>query len=163
MNKIGNVIILNGTSSSGKTTIAKQIQSISSSSYLLCSLDAFWNMTPSTIPAGSKNYPKMKLALAKSVRALAETGHNVLVDIVFSGQKTYIEMSRELSGLNFKIIKIECPIEELNKRELARGDRKIGLAESQFNSVHEGVTYDLIINTFSQATTNSAQKIINFQ
>jgi len=163
MQEIGNIIILNGTSSSGKTTLARKIQLISSKNYLLCSLDAFWDMTPPNIPAGSKNFPKMKLAMAKSIRALAETGQNVIVDIVFCGKKTYSEFSRELSGLNFKIVKIECPIEELNKRELARGDRKIGLAESQFNSVHEGVIYDLIINTFSQSVTKSAQKIINFQ
>jgi len=61
--------------------------------YLLCSLGAFWNMTPYGIPAGSNNFPNMKLALAKSVRALAETGHNVIVDIVFCGQKTYIELT----------------------------------------------------------------------
>ena len=90
----GNVIILNGTSSSGKTTLARELQSQCSEVYLLCSLDAFWDMTPYCIPAGSKNFPNMKLALAKSVRALAETGHNVIVDIVFCGQKTYFELTK---------------------------------------------------------------------
>lgn len=161
MNRIGKVIVLNGTSSSGKTTLARKIQSISSDSYLLCSLDTFWNMTPPSIPAGSNNFPKMKLALAKSVRALAETEHNVIVDIVFCGRKTYTELSEELAGINFKIIKVECPLKELNKRELARGDRKLGLAESQFNSVHEGVTYGLIVNTFEQSLSSIAQEILN--
>lgn len=157
----GNVIVLNGTSSSGKTTLARELQSQCSEVYLLCSLDAFWDMTPYSIPAGSKSFPNMKLALAKSVRALAETGHNVIVDIVFCGQKTYFELTKELDGLNFKIVKVECPLNELEKREIARGDRRVGLAKSQHESVHCGVLYDLEVNTFVNSPEECVQKVID--
>jgi len=157
----GSVIVLNGTSSSGKTTLARELQSQCSDVYLLCSLDAFWDMTPYGIPAGSKNFPNMKRALAKSVRALAETGHNVIVDIVFCGQKTYIELTEELEGLNFKIVKVGCPLDELEKRELARGDRKIGLAKLQYESVHDGVIYDLNLNTFTNSPEKCAQEVFD--
>jgi len=150
----GNVIVLNGTSSSGKTTLAREIQSQSLDVFLHCSLDAFWDMTPYGVPAGSKNFPNMKRALAKSVRALAETGHNVVVDIVFCGKKTYRELTEELAGLSLTIVKVECPLSELEKREVARGDRKIGLAKSQYENIHDGVMYDLNINT----TVNSPDK-----
>lgn len=155
----GNVIVLNGTSSSGKTTLARELQTQCSEVYLLCSLDVFWDMTPYGIPAGSKNFPNMKRALAKSVRALAETGHNVIVDIVFCGQKTYIELTEELEGLNFKIIKVECPLDELEKREIARGDREIGLAKFQYEHVHDGVVYDLTLNTLLSSPEKCAQEI----
>lgn len=161
MSDFGNIIVLNGASSSGKTTLAKELQSKCVEVYLLCSLDTFWDMTPFGIPAGSKNFPNMKLAIAKSVKALAETGHNVILDIVFCGQKTHIELTKELEGFNLKIVKVECPLEELKNRELARGDRTIGLAESQFESAHEGVLYDLNINTFTNTSEQCAQKIIN--
>ena len=161
MKEVVNIIVLNGTSSSGKTTLARELQLKYSEVYILCSLDAFWNMTPYGIPASSKNFPNMKLALAKSVRALAETGHNVIVDIVFCGQKTYAELTSELEGLSFKIVKVECPLKELNKRELSRSDRTFGLAESQIESVHEGVIYDLIINTQKNSASECAQKIID--
>jgi len=157
----GSVIVLNGTSSSGKTTLARELQSQCSDVYLLCSLDAFWDMTPYGIPAGSKIFPNMKRALAKSVRALAETGHNVIVDIVFCGQKTYIELTEELEGLNFKIVKVGCPLDELEKRELARGDRKIGLAKLQYESVHDGVIYDLNLNTFTNSPEKCAQEVFD--
>ncbi|WDE02599.1 chloramphenicol phosphotransferase CPT family protein [Thalassomonas actiniarum] len=157
----GNVIVLNGASSSGKTTLARQLQSKLSEVYLLCSLDAFWDMTPYGVSAGSKNFPNMKLALAKSVKALAETGHNVIVDIVFCGQKTYLELTNELELFNLKVIKVECPLVELEKRELARGDRKLGLAKSQYESVHNEVLYDMIINTHINSTEQCAQKIID--
>ena len=74
-------------------------------------------MTPLNVSAGSVNFPNMKLALAKSVRALAETGHNAIVDLVFCGQKTYNELTKELTGLKVIFIKVDCPIEELTKRE----------------------------------------------
>ena len=157
----GNVIVLNGASSSGKTTLARQLQSKLSQVYLLCSLDAFWDMTPYGIPAGSNNFPNMKLALAKSVKALAETGHNVIVDIVFCGQKTYLELTSELELFNLKIIKVECPLVELEKRERARGDRRLGLAKSQYESVHHEVLYDMIINTHINSTEQCAEKIID--
>ena len=157
----GNIIVLNGTSSSGKTTLARELQAKCHEVYLLCSLDAFWNMTPYGIPAGSKNFPNMKQALSKSVRALAETGHNVIVDIVFCGHKTYFELTKELKGLNFSLVKVECSLEELRKREVARGDRTLGLAESQYDSVHEGILYDLNINTQTSSLEECAQKIID--
>ena len=157
----GNVIVLNGTSSSGKTTLAREIQSQCSDIYLLCSLDAFWDMTPYGIPAGSKNFPKIKLALAKSVRALSETGHNVIVDIVFCGNKTYFELTKEFAGLNFTIVKVECPLTELEKREIARGDRAIGLAKLQYESIHVGAIYDVSVNTFVNSPKQCAQQIID--
>ncbi|GAA0854353.1 chloramphenicol phosphotransferase CPT family protein [Aliiglaciecola litoralis] len=157
----GNVIVLNGTSSSGKTTLARELQSILPEVYLLCSLDAFWDMTPLGMPAGSKNFPNMKLALAKSVRALAETGHNVIVDIVFCGQKTGTELAKEFAGLNTKIVKVECPLDELSKREIARGNRTIGLAKSQYESVHLGVHYDLIVDTLIHSPKQCAEKIMD--
>lgn len=157
----GNVIVLNGTSSAGKTTLARQIQSISPDVYLLCSLDAFWDMTPIGIPAGSKHFPNMKLAIAKSVRALAETGHNVIVDIVFCGEKTYLEMVKELNLLNLSIIKVECSLVELEKRELARGDRKRGLAKSQLNTVHKDVVYDLELDTQLFSKEQCAEMVLN--
>jgi len=156
----GNVIVLNGTSSSGKTTLARELQSQCSEVYLRCALDAFWDMTPHGIPAGSNNFPQMKLALAKSVRALSETGHNVIVDIVFCGQKTYLELTKELAALNVIIVKVECALTELETREVARGDRDIGLAKLQYDTIHEGVIYDISVNTLVNSPEQCAHQII---
>ena len=153
----GKIIVLNGTSSSGKTTLARELQSQYSDAYLLCSLDAFWDMTPYKIPAGSNNFPKMKLAMAKSVKALAETGHNVIVDIVFCGQKTYEEFSSTLADFTVNFIKVDCPLYELEERELARGDRPHGLAQSQIKSTHDGRVYDLTINTAANSPQQCAE------
>lgn len=165
--KLGQVIILNGTSSSGKSTLARELQSKlnhtfsgSKGVYLVVELDAFWNMTPYRIPAGSTNFPNIKRALFRSVRGLIETGHNVIVDVIFCARKTYQELSDELAGIDYMIVKVNCPIEELKKREKDRGDRQMGLAESQINSVHSGTPYDIEIDTSIYSPSESAQIII---
>ena len=153
---IGHVLILNGTSSAGKTTLAKELQVNLDGVYLHCSIDAFWHMTPPTIGAGSHNFPHMKLAFAKSVKALAVTGHNVIVDIVFNGKKSYDELSSALSGIEHVVVKVDCAIEELERREISRGDRDVGLARSQIETVHLNVPYDFIIDTTKLSVDRAA-------
>lgn len=159
--KSGKVIILNGTSSSGKSTLAKLIQSMSAIDYLHMSLDAFWNMTPSHIPANSINFPKIKLAMVKSVKGLIDTGHYVVVDSIFSGEKTQQEFLSELSSFDLCFIKVECPLVELIRREKERGNRKIGLAESQLLTTHDKVNYDFVIDTSAGDVKQQVETILN--
>ena len=51
---MNNIIILNGTSSSGKTTIAKYLQKLLDEPYCLLEMDDFMNM-------GSKKFPFEKV------------------------------------------------------------------------------------------------------
>lgn len=158
--KTGKVLILNGTSSSGKSTLAKLIQSLSDKAYLRLSLDAFWDMTPAHIPAGSKNFPNMKLAIAKSVKGLCDTGHYVIVDTIFCGDKTQRELLEEMAPKELCFIKVTCSLEELKRREIARGDRKVGLATSQISSVHAGVNYDFEIDTSLENVQERVEELL---
>ena len=62
--------------------------------------------------------------------------------------------------MNFKIVKVECPLDELEKREIARGDREIGLAKFQYENIHDGVIYDLNLNTLVNSPEQCAQQVI---
>ena len=66
------VIVLNGPSSSGKTSIAKEIQRQSDEVFLHFKMDVFWYMVPSDIEANSENFPKMKEAIVDSAKSLIE-------------------------------------------------------------------------------------------
>lgn len=159
-NDIGKVILLNGTSSAGKSSIAKVIQEVSDIPYLHLSLDMFWDMTPAKISANSKNFPQMRKALAKSVYALAITGHNVVVDIVVAGASSFESISHELRDLKLLTVKVYCPLPVLAEREKARGNRRIGLAESQYTDFHLGIVYDLSVDTSISSSEELGREIL---
>ncbi|WP_421781863.1 chloramphenicol phosphotransferase CPT family protein [Kiloniella litopenaei] len=155
----GKVIILNGTSSAGKTTLAKEIQARFKSVYLHCSSDMFWNMTPRRIPASSISFPNLKLAMAQSIKSLALTGHNVVVDTIFPGRQSQDDIIKTLGDIESITVKIECSLAELNRREQVRGDRKPGLAASQITTAHTDIIYDLTIKTDENSPHECVQKL----
>lgn len=57
---------------------------------------------------------------------------------------------------------VQCPLEELERRELARGDRHIGLAKSQYALIHSHGEYDLTVNTFDSSTLECTEEILAF-
>jgi len=127
--------------------------------YLHCQIDAFWNMTPPFTPASSANFPKMRLAMAKSVRALVETGHNVIVDITCNGLDAHLEFLQALDGIDVLSVKVFCPLSELERREVARGDRRAGLAKSQVALLEEPMPFDMEIDTSVSLPSECVEKI----
>jgi len=51
-------------------------------------------------------------------------------------------------------------VEELNRREMARGDRDIGLASGQAEIIVPQQSYDLIVDTNKQSTEECTRQII---
>lgn len=101
-------------------------------------------------------------AIAKAAKGLSDTGHNVIIDIIFCGTKTQHELIDEFGAVRLCFIKVECPIAELNRREVERGDRKVGLASSQITNTHEGVIYDLELDTSKETKSAQVEEILNF-
>ena len=154
------IIILNGTSSAGKTSIAKQLQKQMHDCYLHFQMDAFWDMVPEHIEANSDNFPHLKEAIIESAYALAQKGHNLIIDIVFMPEqlKSLKEKLKECETLTFAIT---ASLEVIEQREQQRPDRNNGLARSQYNEIHQGTDYDLIIDTTHNQFTLCTDKIIN--
>jgi len=53
-----------------------------------------------------------------------------------------------------------CPLEELRRREKERGNREIGLAESQLDDMFPQDKYDITVDTFTNTAEECADKII---
>ena len=154
----GSVIILNGTSSSGKSTLAKELQCCLGNDYLHCQIDSFLEMLPPN--PSLHNFPKLMVAFNRSVKALSETNHYVIVDIVLRGVDGYFGIKNELGDIKLLMVKVNCQIEELKKRELKRGDREIGLSEKQYYGiVHKDIPYDIEVNSFENTPFECAKKI----
>jgi chloramphenicol 3-O phosphotransferase len=152
----GHVILLNGTSSSGKTTIAKALQASLSEPYMHISGDHLLDMLPEwfwsppdqeAAAAVMRLVPAIIPGLHRCVVALAESGINLIVDHVLQ-EKEWLEECVEIwDGLDVLFVGVECPLEIAEQREKERDDRNIGTARYQYERVHAHGLYDVKVDT----------------
>lgn len=161
----GRVVVLNGPSSSGKTSIATQLQALPGAGPLLhVSLDAFRAMEPHGYwsEQSRPQWPLREEALCRAINAAAAAyarhGLDVLIDHVLPA-RAWAWMAQDLRGLPVVTVGIHCASAELARRELLRGDRPEGLAESQAERVHLDRTYDFELDTTSVPVEVCAQRL----
>jgi chloramphenicol 3-O phosphotransferase len=174
----GRVVLLHGTSSSGKTTVARAVQQVSDEPWVRLGIDTFWNaidgrwmehgpraaegfawMEDATIvpgPVGQRLAAGMRAAVA----AFARADNDVLVDDVFIDPGWLDAWRRELSGLEWLLVEVEAPLRVLEERERARGNRIAGEARSQVDVIHRGIQYDVTVDTSRQSPEECARAIL---
>jgi chloramphenicol 3-O phosphotransferase len=144
------VIFLNGGSSSGKTGIVRCLQAVLPQPWLALSVDTF-------VGAG---FMTLEAAWMEGVAAMARAGARVILDDVFlGGADSQRRWQKALDGLDVLWVGVRCAPEVVAGRELARGDRAVGMAEGQAESVHRGVHYDLEIDTARTESLDCARTI----
>lgn len=159
------ILFLNGTSSSGKTTLAKSLQRQLADVYLHVPLDSFGIMFPES-KLGNRELcfveaPKLRTGFYRSVAALVECGNKVIVDTV-ANQGDARVFKPFFSLFDVVYVGVKCPLEELERRELARGDRNLGLARSQFMEVHQFLSYEIEVDTYQYPIDKCAVLIKQF-
>jgi len=105
-------------------------------------------------PLAERVFQGMRHAIA----AMAAQGNNLIVDDVLTGGEK-AEYLRLLSSFELFLVGVFAPLEVLEERERARGDRLIGLARWQYERVHAGIAYDLEVDT-SRATAQECAELI---
>jgi chloramphenicol 3-O phosphotransferase len=162
----GTIIFLNGTSSSGKTSISLELQRNLDEPYLHMSIDKFLNMLPSDyLPNGSKAdnakdaMIKVISGMHNALPAFAASGNNIIVDHVLQERNWLEECVSLLADFKVLFVSLDCSLEELQRREKKRGNRKIGTANFQYNRVHAHGIYDLEINTELNSIEDCARQI----
>jgi len=168
----GKIIILNGASSSGKTSILAALQKQLAEPYLNAGIDKFIWMLPGRYldrplwddvlgratnagPLGHQLFSGMHHAIA----ALARTGNNVIADHVLVEPAWVSECARLFADLHAYLIGIRCPLEVLEEREKARRDRTLGQARAQYLIVHAHRAYDLEVDTSVLSTDDCVRRI----
>ena len=92
--------------------------------------------------------------------ACARTGNDVLVDDVFVDPGWLDGWRSELSGLEWLLVGVLAPLDVLEERESARGNRIRGEARFQFDVIHSGIAYDVTVDTGSQSPEECARAIL---
>lgn len=152
----GQIIFLNGTSSSGKTVIANALQDELPGPYMHVSIDAFFNFYPERyLDPRNKEEAVVLATLAlrvvsgfhKCVAALAEAGNDIIVDHVLQEDGWLRECVESWAELDVLFVGVKCPLDVAEQREKARGDRDVGTARYQFERVHSHGLYDIEVDT----------------
>lgn len=178
-------IVLNGTSSAGKSSIALALQhrwpgplQVSGlDTFLGCQSAAFFglgdNVAPgfTWLPATIGGRPAYRIALGPAGRALtraaaafwgssAKQGIDQVIDDVWLTRDQADELHRALSGSRVLWVGVHCPLEELERRERERRDRRHGTAHGQFDLVHNWRPYDLNLDTTALNPEECADQIM---
>ncbi|MGA5712106.1 chloramphenicol phosphotransferase CPT family protein [Bacillus bombysepticus] len=171
MDKPGQIVIMNGTPRSGKSSITTVIQSTFKGVWMNLGVDGFMQMTPERYQPGIGLRPGgerpdieplvilMYKAMYESIAAHSRLGINVVVDVGHHDNysvpwRILPECARILKGLPVMFVGVHCPIEIIMKRRIETC--KVGYSEDGSiplpvklwqESVHEPGIYDLEIDT----------------
>ncbi|MFI0241963.1 chloramphenicol phosphotransferase CPT [Streptomyces sp. NPDC016845] len=164
------MIVLNGGSSSGKSGIARCLQSVLPDAWLTLGTDTLIEAMPASgagidlAPDGSVTvgpaFRELERAWIAGVAAMAAAGAKVVVDEVFlGGAESQCRWRTALHGLDVLWVGVRCDAETAAAREVARGNRITGMAAQQAELVHKGVTYDVVVDTTRTEALDCAREI----
>jgi chloramphenicol 3-O phosphotransferase len=168
------MIILNGGSSSGKSGIIRCLQAVLPDPWLAFGCDSFVEALPAKMQdsdAGvafaadggvsvGAGFRALEAAWIDGVVATARAGARIIIDEVFlGGAASQQRWQRALGGLEVLWVGVRCNRAVAAGRELARGDRIQGMAAAQADVVHEGVFYDVEVDTTHTEALVCAQAI----
>jgi chloramphenicol 3-O phosphotransferase len=168
------VIVLNGGSSSGKSGIARCLQAILPEPWLSLGVDTLIEAMPASAqtsasgiqfpPGGSvvigPEFRALEAAWMAGVAAMAQAGARIVVDDVFlGGAASQQRWQRALGALRVLWVGVRCDGEVAAAREIVRGDRPADMAVSQAEVAHQGVTYDLEVDTTHAEALDCAKAI----
>ena len=159
----GNIILLNGVSSSGKTTIAKEL-AIILPDYFHISIDDYdYVIEKMEDREKGKLIPiETDIFFHRQLKNFSDYGVNLIVDNVIDNETVLQDFKNTLNGYPVTYIAVHCPVEILKHREQDRGDRQIGQAAQQLDFVHQDIQYDLEIDTHQQSLEYNTKRIYDF-
>lgn len=159
------IIFLNGPSSAGKTSIARELLDVLDELYFHVPVDTFHAMRARReIPA--EDLPgvlhRTWRGYHRAVAGLAAGGNHVVMDHVLSEPWRLRDCLELFPPEDVVLVGVRCPLPELERRERERGDRPAGLAASQWERVHAHGVYDVEVDTGLSAPRDCARRIRDF-
>lgn len=167
----GSIIYLNGVTSSGKTSIAKEIQRLAEVNIYHLSNDRFQDMVSAKyLHADYNRYLCEAIYLEyKTAKMFSDNGIHVVMDGMILNLPefhlnygmTHYELIRDLFfDSDFHMIEVYCPLDECRKRTLARGDREENQSEQQAAIMEQQVIYHGRVETHRHTAAECAENIL---
>ena len=157
----GKIILVNGASSSGKSTLCRALQASAEEPLWHFSIDHFRNsgvLPTQRIENGDFSWSEMRAAFFEGFHgclpALAAAGNNLIVEHIIETNAWMRRLVRLLDSFDVFFVGLHCALSELERRELQRGDRRPGEARQDYSVVHTFCTYDIEIDTIQALEVN---------
>jgi chloramphenicol 3-O phosphotransferase len=176
------VIVLNGGSSSGKSSIARRLQDLLDQPWVTLGVDDLLDaLAPSLVseaPARCGRAPLIRYgadgavlvdagwgpvewAWYEGVASMARAGLGVIIDeVLLGGGAAQRRLAAALDGLAVLWVGVRCDPAVAAAREAARAERVAGMAVSQAARVHEGVCYDVVIDSTTASIEECARAVL---
>jgi len=159
-------IVLHGPTSAGKSTIAKALQATASVPAFHVSLDAFVTMSnrgdmrndEERLQAYHIHCENLRSTLARVIR----TEFDIILDLVLRDETELQATLRVLAARPTYVVGVSAPLEVLEQRERARGDRGTGMAREQVTDPAYARGYDLVVDTSTCSADDAAAAIRAF-
>jgi chloramphenicol 3-O phosphotransferase len=170
------VIVLNGGSSSGKSSLATCLKQQLGGTWLTLGIDDLIRAlshgptdrgaggsikfaSDGSIAVGEK-FRSAEAAWYEGLAAIARAGTGVIVDDVFlDGGESQARLRNVLQGLAVLWVGVRCQTEVAVAREFQREGRVRGMARDQAEQVHVGVSYDMVVDTTDTTSMECARSI----
>ncbi|MBW8640649.1 hypothetical protein K1W69_25880 [Hoeflea sp. WL0058] len=196
------VILVNGPSSAGKSTLCRALRARTPHPYLCAGFDDFIGFSapryymgaghvegtpdsdellldgdfteqgvrminisadaepPCVVARFGPVFRRLLDSMAPAVRALVDGGNSVIFDHVLHDKRSYESCMHAFEGLKVFRVGVHCPLEVLEARERARGDRVIGRARGLVDVVHTFCSYEAEVDTGAMDARACADKVV---
>jgi chloramphenicol 3-O phosphotransferase len=166
----GRIILLNGASSSGKSTMAKALLDSLDEPFLHVSSDQF--VATGMLPPRRDNdgpfdwwrqvRPRFFAGFHRCLPALAHAGNDLIVEHIIEFRSWRDQLAVLLADLDVFFVGVHCSLDELDRREHARGDRRIGEGRThvEVDRIHTFGPYDFEVDTTTGVYTELVESIL---
>ncbi|MCH5276972.1 MAG: cobyrinate a,c-diamide synthase [Desulfovibrionaceae bacterium] len=168
----GRVILLNGPSSAGKTTLARELQRRLHHDHGLPSLVLSVDQALRSAPG---RYTSLREGLAQTGLPLVDIFHAQVAEAARAGAWTVVDhvigedprwlddLFRRLAGLPVLCVQVTCDLAELRRREAARRDRPPDWphAESQARRIHIPLPGQITVDTSVNSPDACAARVLD--
>jgi chloramphenicol 3-O phosphotransferase len=182
----GTLIVLNGGSSAGKTSIAEALQDMLDEPYLLMGVDVLYRSLPptqkdprlvdprcysveTTIENGKEYFRVIPgpvldafvYAHYRSIARMLELGVNIISDQVLWSREWLLDAVRAIQPFHAFMIEVFASAEEAERRHRARGRSGAEWHRGSARLTHSEVLYDSRIDTTSRRLVRKRSKYLS--
>jgi chloramphenicol 3-O phosphotransferase len=168
------VVILNGGSSAGKSSLARALQELLPEPWLTFGVDTLITAMPFKLtgaPEGlvfhddgridvGPTFLALQADWRRAIGAMARGGTKIILDeVMLEGAADQTSWRAALEGVPVLWVGVCCDVAVASERERAKGDRVVGMSATQAATVHDGMAYDIEVDTTAMTADDCARRI----